>query len=115
MVKNANPQIQEEQIPNRINEKQRTPSETPGDTRSVTNLRLGVIALNKEDYYGGPDISEELKNADTSTPVQAQAGSSKSYISTKLRPLVFISMQISSATCMLKYVFALSYDIKLYN
>lgn len=30
----------------------------------------------------------------------------------KLGPLVFKSMQISFATCILKYVFALSYDIK---
>lgn len=84
MLKNENPQLQEEQTLNRINEKQCTPPETSGDTQSVTNLRLEVIALNKEDYYSGPDILGELKNADTSTPALARAGLSKSYISSTL-------------------------------
>lgn len=37
MAKNANPQIQEEQIPNRINEKQSTPPET-SETPRVSQI-----------------------------------------------------------------------------
>lgn len=80
--------------------------ETPS---GVTNLRLEVIALNKEDYYICLDILGELRNVYTSTPSKSSNLLPKPYIS-NLLSLVFINMQIILPVFILKYIFVVNCD-----
>lgn len=88
-----------------------TPWRHPG---YVTNLRLEIIALNQEDYYIALDLLGELKTVYISAPKKPDLAF-PNLVSQTFPPLVFISMQIIFPICILKYVYAVSYNMKLYN